>query len=125
MHNSFFDINQSSQYAETLRLNEFNGQPIIFVPGNAGSYKQVRSLASVGLLMSAHKGSHLNYFSIDLNEELSAFIGDKLERQTRFLYHSIRRICDLYKHVPNIRLILIGHSIVSSLFDEFYRKIKL
>ncbi|OTF75858.1 GPI inositol-deacylase-like protein [Euroglyphus maynei] len=102
------------QYAETLRLNEFNGQPIIFVPGNAGSHKQVRSLASVALLMMARKASHLNYFTIDYNEELSAFIGDKLERQTKFLYHSVRRVVELYKHVPNIRIILIGHSIVSS-----------
>ena len=109
-----FIFTHISQYAETLRLNEFNGQPIIFVPGNAGSHKQVRSLASVALLMSAKKASHLNYFTIDYNEELSAFIGDKLERQTRFLYHSIRRVLELYKHVPNIRIILIGHSIVSS-----------
>ncbi len=58
--------------------------------------------------------AHFNYFTVDYNEELSAFIGDKLETQTLFLYHSIRRVLQLYHHVPKMKLILIGHSVVSA-----------
>ena len=46
-------------------------------------------------------------------QELSAFIGNKLESQTKFLFYSIRKIVSLYKNVPNLKIILVGHSIVN------------
>lgn len=109
------------EYAESLRRNRFDGSPVLFVPGNAGSHKQSRSLASVALVMSyADRAHHFNYFNLDYNEELSAFIGAKLLHQQRYLYHAIKKIVSLYKpKMPNVRIVLIGHSIVSVHFLVF------
>jgi hypothetical protein len=34
---------------DKLRAEKFDGIPVLFIPGNSGSHKQVRSLASVAL----------------------------------------------------------------------------
>lgn len=72
-------------YAESLRLNEFTGSPVLFIPGNGGSYKQVRSLASVSLVMSygsttgaTHHG--FNYFTLDFNEVCLLFFVSNTSR---------------------------------------------
>ncbi|KAI2797700.1 GPI inositol-deacylase [Blomia tropicalis] len=110
-------------YVDTLRLNDFNGNPVLFVPGNGGSYKQTRSLASVSLVMSySSRSAYFNYFSVDYDEELSAFIGYKLEYQTKFLYLSIKKIVQLYHHSPKTKLILIGHSIGGILIKALFSK---
>lgn len=36
-------------YSVPYRGGQFTGIPVLFVPGNSGSHKQVRSLASVAL----------------------------------------------------------------------------
>lgn len=49
----------------------FEGIPVLFIPGNGGSYKQVRSMGSVALRMfqSMEKTSnYFNFFAVDLNE---------------------------------------------------------
>lgn len=50
-----------------MSMFSFDGVPVLFLPGNVGSYKQVRSLASVALrkaLSSASKYPfHFDYFS--------------------------------------------------------------
>lgn len=53
-----------------LRDGHFAGVPVVFVPGNGGSHKQVRSLGSVAQRMSDRYQTpfHLNYFTIDYNE---------------------------------------------------------
>ncbi|XP_022219745.2 GPI inositol-deacylase isoform X2 [Drosophila obscura] len=89
------------------------GAPVIFVPGNSGSYKQVRSLASVALrkALSNDAGIHLDYYTIDYDEELSALYGGYLHHQQRYLKLCIRTILSLYKgrsEQPSI--VLIGHS---------------
>ncbi|XP_036227965.2 GPI inositol-deacylase [Bactrocera oleae] len=96
-----------------VHKNQFNGAPIIFVPGNGGSYKQVRSLASVALRKSRESATriHLDYFTIDYNEELSALYGDYLERQTLYLKTCIKIVLKLYtKTEQAAKVILIGHS---------------
>ena len=35
--------------AEQVKSGKFSGIPVVFIPGNSGSYKQVRSMASVAL----------------------------------------------------------------------------
>ncbi|XP_065365052.1 GPI inositol-deacylase [Calliphora vicina] len=91
-----------------------NGAPVIFVPGNAGSYKQVRSLASVALRkgMDNERGIHLDYFTINYEEQLSGLYGGYLENQKQFLRLSILAVQNLYKKSSNIEkhVILIGHS---------------
>ena len=43
----------------------FSGAPVLFIPGNSGSYKQARSLASVALRKGVDNDwmSHLDYFT--------------------------------------------------------------
>ncbi|KAH8420199.1 hypothetical protein KR009_007142 [Drosophila setifemur] len=89
------------------------GAPVIFVPGNAGSYKQVRSLASVALRKAkdSDAGIHLDYYTLDYDEELSALYGGYLPRQQSYLKHCIRTILSIYKgRSEQPSLVLIGHS---------------
>lgn len=92
----------------------FNGAPVLFIPGNGGSFKQARSLASVALRKGIDNDwvQHLDYFTVDLNGEYSGLFGGVLEEQTKFIALCIRRILDLYsklKHPPK-SLVLVGHS---------------
>ena len=116
-----------------LSDGHFIGAPVVFVPGNGGSHKQVRSLGSVAQRMSDKYSTpfQLNYFTIDFNEvfidlmrhsslnfvnlkEYSAVNSFKLEDQTIFLKESVIRIIDLYKkRGRDVSLVLIGHSVVS------------
>ncbi|XP_068159062.1 LOW QUALITY PROTEIN: GPI inositol-deacylase [Drosophila tropicalis] len=89
------------------------GAPVIFVPGNAGSHKQVRSLASVALrkAMGSNAGIHLDYYTIDFDEELSAVYGGYLHRQHKFLKLCIRTIAKIYgSRIEEPSIIIIGHS---------------
>lgn len=87
--------------------------PGLFVPGNAGSYRQVRSVASeTARRVDARRTSHqtsspssvpgdtresapgnapvgIDWFALDFNEELSAFHGGLLRRQTAFTSHAL------------------------------------
>lgn len=89
------------------------GAPVIFVPGNAGSYKQVRSLGSVALRKGRDNdaGIHLDYYTIDYDEELSAMYGGYLPRQQNFLKLCIRTILSIYEgRADKPSIVLIGHS---------------
>ena len=81
---------------------------------------------------SERKRHHFNYFTVDFDEELSAFSGEFLVKQTLFMEHAIQRIFKCYTKAANKppSLIAIGHSmggivlrglISSPTFD--YRKI--
>ncbi|CAK9300661.1 unnamed protein product [Gordionus sp. m RMFG-2023] len=62
---------------------KFKGTPVLFFPGNSGSYKQVRSIASI-LLDKMDLGLIHKYeiYTIDFKEEKNAFSGYILNRQT-------------------------------------------
>lgn len=95
----------------------FLGSPVLFIVGNADSYRQVRSLGSVAYRMGENQ-KQLDYFSIDFNEELSALFGSVLEQQTEFVAHAIQQILSLYKKEKKI--ILVGNSIgglLSRMYD--------
>ncbi|XP_020309356.1 GPI inositol-deacylase isoform X2 [Oncorhynchus kisutch] len=102
------------QYAQDTRGLKLAGAPVLFLPGNAGSYKQARSLGSVALRKAEalEGGVHLNVFTIDFNEELVALYGGSLRRQTHFLHESIKAILRLYKdhEAPPHSVVLVGHS---------------
>lgn len=93
----------------------FDGIPVLFIPGNAGSHHQVRSLSSVALRKALNSGSpyHFDYFSVDLNSEFSALYGPVLYDQLEYVLHSISRILKLYEKSPSSpkQVILIGHSV--------------
>lgn len=101
-------------YAQETRALKLTGAPVLFLPGNAGSYKQARSLGSVALRKAENMegGLHFNVFTVDFNEELVALYGGSLRRQTHFLHESIKAILRLYKHLktPPQSVVLVGHS---------------
>ncbi|KAL6598084.1 hypothetical protein ACP70R_046505 [Stipagrostis hirtigluma subsp. patula] len=102
-----------------------SGVPVLFIPGNGGSYKQVRSLAaesfrayqngpleptfyqeasstlSVDELkdfsIPSRYGRMLDWFAVDLEGEHSAMDGRILEEHTEYVVCAIHRILDQYK----------------------------
>ncbi|KAI8094669.1 PGAP1-like protein-domain-containing protein [Thamnidium elegans] len=87
------------------------GTPALFIPGQAGSYGQIRSLASTTtqLYHQNREGrKNIDFFTVDLNEELSALSGQNLIDQAVYLNAVIKRIQDMYQRpVP---VMIIGHS---------------
>ncbi|CAH1397518.1 unnamed protein product [Nezara viridula] len=96
-----------------VREMKFDGVPILFIPGNRGSPKQVRSLASVSLSKGRYSGIpvHFDYFAVDLSEDFSALYGGFLKEQTQFVNVCIQKILSLYRtdYKPK-SIIVIGHS---------------
>ena len=94
-----------------LRAGKMSGAPVLFIAGNAGSHKQVRSLASVALRKAGedHKKTHFDFYSVDFSEEWSAFHGGLLDQQTRFVAESIAKILELYDNSAQ-SVVLVGHS---------------
>ncbi|VDK62647.1 unnamed protein product [Onchocerca ochengi] len=94
-----------------MRTEQVSGIPVIFVPGNAGSSKQVRSLGSV--LHNKTESRNLPFtfdvFAIDFNEELSGLSGMYLERQIKYLELAVRHIWGMYSPPPH-GIIFVGHS---------------
>ncbi|WVW79048.1 hypothetical protein I302_101011 [Kwoniella bestiolae CBS 10118] len=96
------------------------GHPVVFIPGNAGSYQQVRSIASSAARQYQEGSSgeqgirRLDFFTIDFNEDFSAFSGRTLSTQAEFIKHSVRRILDEYDHLPAVeqprQVTLLAHS---------------
>ncbi|PIA19266.1 PGAP1-domain-containing protein [Coemansia reversa NRRL 1564] len=81
--------------------------PVLFIPGNAGSHKQVRSIASstvsafadmINADPTAMKNGKIGYdfFTISLNEELTALHGYSILEQADFVNDAIRYILSLY-----------------------------
>lgn len=107
--------------------DEFNlsGTPVLFIPGNAGSYKQVRSLAAEAANQyykdwESTKSfnpnvNSLDFFTADFNEDFTAFHGRTMLDQSEYLNEAVKFILSLYKGNPNMKtqptsVILIGHS---------------
>eukprot|EP01137_Pigoraptor_chileana_P017484 Opistho-2@75615 len=92
--------------------------PVLFVPGNAGSYKQARSLGGVlrrlaeaGLI----RGVHLDVFTVDFGDELSGLSGAILARQSEFLGRCVSAIRRYYAQSLRAQsvsdgTIVVGHS---------------
>ncbi|GAA5841295.1 hypothetical protein JCM9279_000607 [Rhodotorula babjevae] len=116
---------------DRLRLS---GTPVLFVPGNAGSFRQVRSLASAASrtwlevpgvkrksVASRTGAASLDFFTLDFNDDFSAFHGQTLLDQAEYTADCIRYILSLYAHHeddPSGRdrrpdptaVIVVGHS---------------
>ncbi|XP_018431645.1 PREDICTED: GPI inositol-deacylase [Nanorana parkeri] len=101
-------------YAENNKQLPLNGIPVLFLPGNAGSYKQARSIGSIALRKAENIDLryHFDVFSVNFNEELVAFYGGSLRRQTEFVNICIKAILHLYKsqEFPPQSVVIIGHS---------------
>lgn len=110
---------------------QLRGVPILFVPGNAGSYKQVRPIASeaknhFNKVIQRDKDAlaagveALDFFTVDFNEDITAFHGQTLLDQAEYVNEAIRYILSLYldpRHSPRrssvpdpTSVIVLGHS---------------
>ena len=111
--------------------SQVKGVPVLFIPGNAGSYKQVRPIAAeaaqyfqeVVRLDSAALNagaSSLDFFTVDFNEDITAFHGQTLLDQAEYLNEAVAFILSLY-HDPQrsmragglpdpTSVVLVGHS---------------
>uniref|UniRef100_A0A1Q3G1I1 GPI inositol-deacylase n=1 Tax=Culex tarsalis TaxID=7177 RepID=A0A1Q3G1I1_CULTA len=100
---------------ERVRNMDYTGAPVLFIPGNGGSYKQARSLASVALRKGIDNGwrNHLDFFTVDFNEEYSGLYGGVLNNQIKYASLCVRRILNLYERRSNepVSIVLIGHSL--------------
>ncbi|ORY50099.1 PGAP1-domain-containing protein [Rhizoclosmatium globosum] len=97
--------------------------PVLFIPGNAGAYKQARSLGSVA---NAYANEHfgLRVFTIDSIDELSAFDSHLIKEQAEFTNDAIKSILDSYSSDASYRptsVIIVAHSmggiVAKSLFE--------
>ncbi|KAG0220272.1 GPI inositol deacylase [Mortierella sp. NVP41] len=107
------------------------GVPALFIPGNAGSAKQVRSMAKEAsryyyeTLPREQQGIRrpsgskpIDFFTVDFNEEFSAFHGQLLEDQAHYVNEAIAYILSLYADNNNddstmprpTSVLIIGHS---------------
>ncbi|RPA94491.1 PGAP1-domain-containing protein [Choiromyces venosus 120613-1] len=107
------------------------GVPVLFIPGNAGSYKQVRPIAAEAaryfknaaakdesLLEAGQRG--LDFFTVDFNEDITAFHGQTMLDQAEYLNEAVSYILSLYhdsrkstmdSDLPDpSSVILFGHS---------------
>ncbi|KAF8457621.1 PGAP1-like protein-domain-containing protein [Kalaharituber pfeilii] len=100
------------------------GVPVLFIPGNAGSYKQARSMAKEAARMWAEMvqrnpaieetGRHkLDFFTVDFNEDITAFHGQTLLDQAEYLNDAVAYILKSTRDsdLPDpISVIIVGHS---------------
>ncbi|KAI0677215.1 GPI-inositol-deacylase [Trametes maxima] len=103
-----------------LENNELHGSPVLFIPGNAGSSHQVRSIASsaanqyfsapyqVSPEFSNGNYTGLDFFAVEFNEDLSAFHGPTLDSETAYTSRAIDYILSLYP--PGTAITIMGHS---------------
>ncbi|KAH7105481.1 PGAP1-domain-containing protein [Auriculariales sp. MPI-PUGE-AT-0066] len=99
--------------------DKLRGVPVLFVPGNAGSSRQARSIASSAThqyftskgVRSSTFATHykpLDVFTAEFNEDLSALHGPTLVAQSRFVSDAVKFILSHYD--PGTQIILMGHS---------------
>ena len=110
---------------------QLRGIPVLFIPGNAGSYKQVRPIAAEAANYFHHTLQHdgvsaeagvrnLDFFTVDFNEDITAFHGQTLLDQAEYLNEAIRYILSLYSdpqradrdsQLPDpTSVVILGHS---------------
>ncbi|PVG04365.1 PGAP1-domain-containing protein, partial [Serendipita vermifera] len=93
---------------------ELRGLPVLFIPGNAGSSRQVRSVASSAARQffqeehGASMSKPLDFFTVEFNEDFSAIHPPTLLSQTEYSRQAVRYILSLYP--KGTRVILLGHS---------------
>ncbi|GFR93937.1 GPI inositol-deacylase-like [Elysia marginata] len=115
------DLEEAAKYFPSYGLHiygegnlQLDGIPVLFIPGNSGSHKQVRSLGSVALRMAQRPRVkvHFNYFVVNINEDLSGLYGGALIKQTKFVHLCLKKILTFYanaKHPPT-SVVVVGHS---------------
>ncbi|ODQ79022.1 hypothetical protein BABINDRAFT_162094 [Babjeviella inositovora NRRL Y-12698] len=105
--------------------NYLNGVPVLFIPGNAGTYKQGRSLAAEASYLyydtyeprkddpSLNQNArNMDFFMTHFNEDFTAFHGRTLLDQATYVNDAIGFILSLYNTTENApkSVIVVGHS---------------
>ncbi|RPB28941.1 PGAP1-domain-containing protein [Terfezia boudieri ATCC MYA-4762] len=124
-------VNFDTEHTRFASKYKPRGVPVLFIPGNAGSYKQVRSMAKEGARQWAElvqvnpgieeSGRHkLDFFTVDFNEDITAFHGQTLLDQAEYLNDAVAYILSLYHDARKSTLdsdlpdpssvIIVGHS---------------
>ncbi|CCC69375.1 hypothetical protein NCAS_0C03850 [Naumovozyma castellii] len=98
---------EQDQDKEPLDENalQLDGVPVLFIPGNAGSFRQVRSIASAcsNLYYRSFENiknkqtRNLDFFTADFNEDFTAFHGGTMLDQAEYLNDAISYILSLYE----------------------------
>lgn len=84
-----------------------SGIPVLFIPGNAGSYKQVRPIAAETAnyfhdilqhdpAVTGAGVKNIDFFTVDFNEDFTAFDGQTMLDQAEYVNEAIRYILSLY-----------------------------
>ncbi|VDK44192.1 unnamed protein product [Anisakis simplex] len=93
------------------KTRKVSGIPVLFIPGNAGSSRQVRSIGSLLLNKTESRRTPFRFdvFAVDFNEELTGVAGMYLERQIRYVGIVIDHIWNLYEKPPE-GIVVVAHS---------------
>lgn len=115
-------------------MKERNGEPVLFIPGNAGSSRQVRSIASSAArqFYENRRGRFdkpLDVYAVEFNEDFSAIHPPTLLTQARYSTQAVHYILSLYP--KGTRITIIGHSmggtvaqiLLKDLSDEVLRAV--
>jgi glycosylphosphatidylinositol deacylase len=88
-----------------------SGIPVVFIPGNAGSHKQGRSVASYcsKKTFDQQLDTKFDFYLAEFNEDLSAFHGRTMLDQAEYVNDAIRYILSLYGEDTK-SVMVIGHS---------------
>ncbi|SGZ55869.1 CIC11C00000003596 [Sungouiella intermedia] len=106
---------------ENEGFQSLDGIPALFIPGNAGSYRQMRSIAAEISNLYFDDNIHVvtnpnarnfDFFTADFNEDFTAFHGRTMLDQAEFLNEAIRFILLLYLNTSNppTSVIIVAHS---------------
>ncbi|PWN45114.1 PGAP1-domain-containing protein [Ceraceosorus guamensis] len=99
----------------TEQASEPKGRPALFIPGNSGSHGQVRSVGSWGYQEwrdgewrgDVSKGKEVDWWTIDFNEDFSAFHGPTLMEQAVYVNEVLSYLSSYFPKQP---ILLLGHS---------------
>ena len=94
----FFNANQPNYVKKNAAL-KVRGIPVLYLHGNKGHYKEVRSLGYTSDLVadSTKVKKRLEYFTVDFQEEASAFNGAHLQDQSEYVNTAVNAILRLYR----------------------------
>lgn len=119
---SHHDYHPGSAHAPHSSHFHLTGTPVLFIPGNAGSFRQVRSIAAEAatqfydhhkdIIKKNSNATALDFFAADFNGDFTAFHGRTMLDQAEYLNDAVKFILSLYStnKKPAHSVILLGHS---------------
>ncbi|PRT52910.1 Putative GPI inositol-deacylase C [Wickerhamiella sorbophila] len=83
------------------------GTPVIFIPGNAGSHSQGRSLAALAINLGEELGTEtpFDFFLLHFSEDMSALHGKTIVDEAAYVNDAISHILGLYAQHGNLAVV--------------------